>query len=136
MVKKMSRWDKLLIIVLASAAFLSMLFIKINKERSEALLKSDLVLHIEIDGKEEDRYPLSALKEGQKLDYDTKFGHNVIEIDKDGVFVYEADCPDQLCVLQGKISRAGEIIVCLPHRLIASLSGEDKESKGIDGQTR
>lgn len=136
MKKMMNSWDKILIIGLLTFALIGLIVIQLKSGLFPDREKSKLVLHIEIDSKEVDRFKLSDLKPGRKLNYDTKFGHNVVEILEDGVRVYEADCPDQLCVHQGKISKAGEIIVCLPHRLLVSLSGEDGNEKGIDAQTR
>lgn len=51
----------------------------------------------------------------------TNYGMNVIEI-KDGCcFISNADCRDGVCQKSGKISRRGESIVCLPHRLIVEV---------------
>ena len=50
---------------------------------------------------------------------------NVLVI-KDGVaFVESADCPDEVCVAHLPISREGETIVCLPHRLVIRIVGGD-----------
>jgi hypothetical protein len=43
---------------------------------------------------------------------ETERGLNEIIVYPDGVAIVHADCPDQLCVHMGKITRAGEIIVC------------------------
>ena len=40
--------------------------------------------------------------------------------------VIEADCPDQLDVKQGYISKVGEVIVCLPNRLVIEIKGVDE----------
>jgi len=48
---------------------------------------------------------------------------NVIEVSGGRVRITDADCPDRLCVQQGWISRDGESIVCLPHRLIVTVRG-------------
>lgn len=48
---------------------------------------------------------------------------NVIEVLDGRVRVREADCPNQLCVRQGWINASGEIIVCLPHKLIVAIEG-------------
>ena len=37
--------------------------------------------------------------------------------------VAEANCGDHTCVRTGKISREGEVIVCLPHRLTVEIQG-------------
>jgi hypothetical protein len=42
--------------------------------------------------------------------------------------IKEADCPDELCVHQKEISKTGESIICLPHKLVIRISGgEEKE---------
>lgn len=44
---------------------------------------------------------------------------------KDGeAWISEADCPNHDCVKKGKISRNGEMLVCIPHRLTVSILGE------------
>lgn len=55
-------------------------------------------------------------------------GTNVIEVQSGKVRVSEADCPNQDCVDQGWISNAGQQIVCLPHKLVVSITDEDAAS--------
>ena len=50
-------------------------------------------------------------------------GHITLVIEQDGVYVEYADCPTQDCVRTGKITRAGESIVCLPNRVVVTLEG-------------
>ena len=41
---------------------------------------------------------------------------------KDGVmWISEASCPDKVCIHQGRISMNGELVVCLPNRMIAKI---------------
>ena len=55
-------------------------------------------------------------------------GFNVITVEDGKICVSSADCPDKVCVKQGKISGAVPI-VCLPHRLeIRVVDGDD----GVD----
>ena len=35
----------------------------------------------------------------------------------------DADCPDQICVRQGKIRAQGETIICLPNRVVVRITG-------------
>ena len=65
-----------------------------------------------IDGKEAGRY---SLKEDREIPFTTKLGR----ISDGKAFMTEADCPDGYCLEQHAISRTGDRIVCLPHRLIA-----------------
>ena len=55
-------------------------------------------------------------------------GTNVIEVQAGKVRVSEADCPNQDCVEQGWISKAGQQIVCLPHKLVVNITDEDAGS--------
>lgn len=44
---------------------------------------------------------------------------------KDGTaYVDEASCPDRVCIHQGKIHQPGELIVCLPNKMIAKIVEE------------
>lgn len=56
-------------------------------------------------------------------------GMNVLQI-KDGfAFVKDADCPDKLCVHQKKISKKGETLVCLPHKIVVSIQSASDQPK-------
>ena len=51
-------------------------------------------------------------------------GHlNIISIQNKSVYMKYSDCNNQICVNTGKISRAGEIIVCLPNYVIVEIIG-------------
>lgn len=50
-------------------------------------------------------------------------GYNRVVIDNREVYMESADCPDKVCVKTGRISRAGETIVCLPHKVVVEIKG-------------
>ena len=43
---------------------------------------------------------------------------NKLVIDGGKAFVSEADCPDKICAKHRPVSKKGETIVCLPHKLV------------------
>ena len=47
---------------------------------------------------------------------------NTIEIKNGRVSMKWADCDNQLCVFQGEISKSGESIICLPHRVSVTIT--------------
>lgn len=56
--------------------------------------------------------------------------YNVLEIRDGQAAVTDANCGDHTCIRTGAVSRAGESIICLPHRLeIRVIGGEDS---GVD----
>lgn len=48
---------------------------------------------------------------------------NTIEISNGTVRMIDADCPDKICIHTGRISDTGRAIVCLPNRVVVSISG-------------
>ena len=59
--------------------------------------------------------PLEADAEKEILSPDGS-GFNLVRVQSGTVCIADADCPDRTCVRMGAISRAGETLVCLPHR--------------------
>jgi hypothetical protein len=59
-------------------------------------------------------------------------GTNTVVIENGTVYMTEADCPDKICVNTGKISKIGETIVCLPHRVVVEIQGEESQSDSDD----
>lgn len=61
---------------------------------------------------------------------------NVIEIGTGYVKMQSAACPDHLCVKTGQISKPGESIVCLPHRVMITIVKRGTEDADtVDAQT-
>lgn len=46
---------------------------------------------------------------------------NTIIINEGHVFMSEANCPDKVCINQGKISKNGEQIICLPNQVVIAI---------------
>ena len=65
------------------------------------------------------------LYENKDLRIETELGYNVISVHDGRICVSDADCPDCSCVKQGDISKKGDKIVCLPHKLIVEIDSED-----------
>ncbi len=56
-----------------------------------------------------------------KVDPDTEI--NMIIIENQKVNMYEANCPDKICVKVGSISKPNQTITCAPHELVVKLTG-------------
>ena len=80
---------------------------------------------VTVDGAELGRY---ALDEDRTVTIGAA-DYNVLEISGGRAAVVEANCADHTCVRAGWISREGETIVCLPHRLVVRIQGA---SSGLD----
>ncbi len=82
-------------------------------------------IQIKVDGKVIGTY---SLAEEQRIPVDTDDGHNTVVIENGKAHMEEADCPDHYCEQQGEISKSGETIVCLPHKLVVqTVTGESTD---------
>ena len=59
-------------------------------------------------------------------------GHNLLVIENGEAWIEDADCPDALCRGMGKISMAGQSVVCLPHEVVVEIIGESTGTDEID----
>lgn len=83
-------------------------------------------VNITVDGKLYGTYTLSEPQE-IPIELDGRIA-NVVVIEDGAAHMEDADCPDKLCVHQGAISRDGQTIVCLPHKLVVEVTGGEKEA--------
>ena len=77
--------------------------------------KGDTVL-IYKDAKLYKQLPLNV---DQTVDID---GKNTLIIERGCAYMQYADCPDKLCIKQGKISDSSKDIVCLPNRVTVRIT--------------
>ena len=59
--------------------------------------------------------------------------HLTVILDKTGAAVTDSDCPGQDCVHTGRITRAGQSIVCLPEQVVVTLEGKTPSADVILG---
>lgn len=91
------------------------------------------VVVVNVNGEETARFP---------LDRDTTChiegvdgGYNELCISEGAAYLTDADCPDKLCQSQGRITKAGESIICLPHRVAVIIEDSDRNADGGRGDT-
>lgn len=115
MEKKKIKRDVILIaalLLICIAAFLIINFV-VKKDGITAVVKVDgnIVYMLPLDKN------ASVTVEGYQG------GSNTVVIENGTVYMKDADCPDKLCEKTGKISKNGETIMCLPHRVVVEIQG-------------
>ena len=80
---------------------------------------------VRVDGVETERHALT-----ENGTYPLNGGSNILVIGEGQAWLTEANCPDLLCVRQGKIRYTGQSIICLPNRLTVTVEGG--KSDGVD----
>ncbi|TDT60996.1 NusG domain II-containing protein [Fonticella tunisiensis] len=54
----------------------------------------------------------------------SNLGFNIIDISNAKVRIIDADCPDKICIKDGAISKPGDMLVCLPNKVVVEIKGE------------
>ena len=112
------RWD--LILIAALLALSGILYLALNHGRQEG---GQVV--VRVDGVEVERHSLSL-----NGTFPLNGGSNILVIRDGQAWLSEANCPDLLCVKQGRIHYTGQVITCLPNRVTVTVEGG--ESDGVD----
>lgn len=77
---------------------------------------------VTVDGAEYGRYPIDIDK---VIDIN---GTNTLEIKGGSARMTYADCVNQVCVNQSRVSRSGEMIVCVPNKIVITIIGDDSNT--------
>ena len=115
--------DVVLIVVLVVSVILSFPFFRLFSVRGQ-------LVSVSVNGREVDRFPLS---ENRNLSVQGPLGKTLIRVKDGKVWVAKAPCPQKICMKMGKISRSGEIIVCIPNRVFIKIEGNTEQN--LDGIT-
>jgi hypothetical protein len=111
----MKKKDILIIVGILLSAFVSFLIIELTKDEGAYVV-------VRVDGVEVGKYSLEL--DGE---YELNGGTNILHIKDGKAYLVDAKCPDKLCVNQGKISKGGETITCLPNKLTITVYGVDSD---------
>ncbi|MBQ2676791.1 MAG: NusG domain II-containing protein [Clostridia bacterium] len=82
--------------------------------------KGDMVT-VSVNGVEKFSYSLNENIKTVITTGDNGERSNVLVIQNGEAYVESADCPDKICVGHRSISKVGETIVCLPHKVVVAV---------------
>ncbi len=69
------------------------------------------------------------LQEDRTYTVESAYGINVITVSGGKIAVTEADCPDGICKEYRPISYVGETIICLPHKVVVEIVGDNADTE-------
>ncbi|PLS32290.1 hypothetical protein CYV26_15265 [Carnobacterium maltaromaticum] len=133
--KMIRRWDIIIILVLTIGSFLPLGLFYLNQATAETdspTRERQLIAHISADGKEVKQIVLTGHTGTDTYRYEDEDGDfNLLEIKDETIRMIDADCNDLVCVRSfGAISKPGETILCLPHKLIVEVRSTDGINDG------
>ena len=117
------KWDLILCVALLTVALLLFYFFNTFGKKDGGYVQ------VKRDDKVIATYPLD--KDGV-YELNSFYGSNTLVIKNGAAYISESTCPDHLCEDMGKISKKGEMIICLPNGLFISvISGEEAEYDAV-----
>lgn len=111
---KKTLYDFILIAVLVLIALITLFLFTSNEQGAYVIVR--------VNGEECARYSLS-----DSGTYPLNGGTNILIIENGKAYLSDANCPDKLCVKQGKVSNNGQCITCLPNKLTVTVYGGDSD---------
>ncbi len=116
--KNKGLWDVLLIGGCLAVAGVLFLVFSLGRQPGAGVI-------VRVEGEEVARYGLY-----QNGTYPLNGGTNILVIENGQAWLREANCPDELCVGQGKVRSDGQVITCLPNKLTVTVYGGPDD--GVD----
>ena len=112
------------------AAFIPYLIFGIHENQQQATASQQVLTAVVThDGHEVYRKRLTGHTGTSHFTYRDKDGDwNKIEVKGAGIAITEANCQDQVCVRRGRITKPGQTIVCLPHKLLIAIKSNKGDS--------
>ncbi|MDR1246591.1 MAG: NusG domain II-containing protein [Clostridiales Family XIII bacterium] len=113
----MKRIDVIIVALILVCACAAMTFMSAGRRAASA---DEATADIYEDGVLTHSLPLD---ENREILLSTGRGYNRVVVEDGGIRVSDADCRSQTCVHSGSKALPGDMIACLPHRLVIKISG-------------
>lgn len=123
----MKKWDFIIIIFLVFISLLPEGVIIFNRSKSYSNTYAEII----VSGKLYKKIKLSNHSGKETFQIKTNLGYNTVKVDNNNVSIIDADCKDKVCIKEGTISKPGETIACLPHKLVIEIKGSNQSNIDI-----
>ncbi len=110
--KIITKTDIIMLVLLIVAGVIGFISVKV-------FMKKGGSVRVSVDGETVKTYSLDD--DGEYHIEGCDGGFNLLVIKDGKAYISEADCPDKLCVKQGKVSKEGETVICLPHKVVIEI---------------
>lgn len=126
----MKKGDKIVAIILLIIVVITLSATLIYKNSVKG---SENIAVIKRSGKILKTIDLNKVVKPEQFTLKTENGdYNTIAVKHNSIRIIDANCPNKLCVKSGWISKPGDIIVCLPFKLIININaGSNGEVDGV-----
>lgn len=122
MKKKINKYD---IILISAIIIINIFFIIYGSSR--AVTQNEKIAYIYSNNELVREYVLSDDVNDEIKIESADGGYNILHVEDGQIWIHDASCPDKICISQGKITRDGEIIVCLPNQMLIKIVDYNSE---------
>ena len=124
------RWDVIITITVISLYFVPWATnYQLARKAKVNAGSNEYIAIISVNAEEVERVTLTGHAGTERLDIpEIECDLNTVEVKDEEIRIKSSDCPEQICVNTGYISKPGPAIICLPHRVVI-------EIQTVDGQT-
>lgn len=116
---KKNKNDIILVGIILSLSLIGFLVFKLT-------MKDGKYISVSVNGKEKQSYSISDNIETDIVTGENSENANTLVIKGGKAYIKSATCPDKICVGHRPISKDGETIVCLPHKIVISVTEEKR----------
>ncbi len=118
----MTKCNKILIGVVLALSMLSyLIFFPVYREDAQ------LIAEISVDGNTVTKIDLNNPAPNRLINISGQLGTSVAEVKPGAIHMKFSPCPDRYCMKTGWIDRPGQVIACVPNRIIIKICS-DKNS--------
>jgi len=115
-IKRLTPFDCKLLVVVAGLVALSFLLLLTQKAGARVVVSSN------------DRIVFVApLDKDQRVELEGPLGITVLQIKNGAARIISSPCPQKICIGMGEVSHTGELLACVPNRLVIHIEGESDE---------
>lgn len=75
---------------------------------------------------------VADLGQTHSIDLDGPLGKTHLVIDEQGAYVTGSPCPRKICIAMGPAKRAGDLLACVPNRIMVRIEGPASEDEPYD----
>ena len=116
-----SRYDFIIWIVIVSLAIGGIYY------HQNLVSMGENLVEISVNGQEYEVIPLTDANGNLRREIEGVNGLTVVEIRDQRVRVISSACPDKLCIHSGWIDRPGQMLVCLPNRVVVKIVSDEQQ---------
>ena len=129
---KVKKLDVIIIALLIVGSFIPAVIFKYNNKEN---LDGNYAV-ISVKGEEYEKVQLTGNAKDRDIKIETDLGTNIIQVRDEKIGMLETTCPDGICKFPEFIYKPGEVIVCLPNRVVIEVKSNEVDVDQNDTNTR